>query len=274
MAERRSAPAGREPTPGILDEAERLAVQAVFGVDADQVARDHVISHALAAIADVGLEHVIFFGGTALSRTHLPETRLSEDIDLIAVGDRREVAARLERALSRRLGRLFGAVAFTPALRDSRHPHAAVMSVGDVRVQVQLLSAIGYPSWPTEERAIRQRYSDAPPARLRVLTARLLRRRNCRPGAIAAPHGIFTTSGRWPALRRSTRRRLPCSSGGGRRAVRRASASSSSRHPRSGNGRWGISASSRSPRTRLRLSLLPPWKTRPVPSRRDPRPEL
>lgn len=171
MAERRSAPAGMEPTPGILDEAERLAVQAVFGVDADQVARDHVISHALAAIADVGLEHVIFFGGTALSRTHLPETRLSEDIDLIAVGDRREVAARLERALSRRLGRLFGAVAFTPALRDSRHPHAAVMSVGDVRVQVQLLSAIGYPSWPTEERAIRQRYSDAPPARLRVLTA-------------------------------------------------------------------------------------------------------
>lgn len=35
---------------------------------------------------------------------------------------------------------------------------------------MQLLSGIGYPQWPTEQWDIDQRYSDAPPARLRVLT--------------------------------------------------------------------------------------------------------
>lgn len=42
--------------------------------------------------------------------------------------------------------------------------------MNDTRVQVQLLSGIGYPQWPTEQWDIDQRYSDAPPARLRVLT--------------------------------------------------------------------------------------------------------
>ncbi|MGO2036101.1 MAG: nucleotidyl transferase AbiEii/AbiGii toxin family protein [Brevibacterium sp.] len=44
------------------------------------------------------------------------------------------------------------------------------MSVNEARVQLQLLSRTGYPVWPTEYRDIDQRYSDAPPARLRVLT--------------------------------------------------------------------------------------------------------
>jgi len=46
-----------------------------------------------------------------------------------------------------------------------------VLSVDDgTSVQVQLLGGDGY-SWPTEVVGIEQRYSDAPPARLRVLTA-------------------------------------------------------------------------------------------------------
>jgi len=40
-----------------------------------------------------------FIGGTALARTHLPDGRLSEDIDLIAVDDRKAVAADLDAAL-------------------------------------------------------------------------------------------------------------------------------------------------------------------------------
>ncbi|MGO2860189.1 MAG: nucleotidyl transferase AbiEii/AbiGii toxin family protein [Brevibacterium sp.] len=44
------------------------------------------------------------------------------------------------------------------------------MSVNETRVQLQLLSRTGYPVWPTEYRDIDQRYSDAPSARLRVLT--------------------------------------------------------------------------------------------------------
>lgn len=43
-----------EPVRGILDESERLAIETRFGVDSDQVVRDHVISHALAAIATMG----------------------------------------------------------------------------------------------------------------------------------------------------------------------------------------------------------------------------
>ncbi|MGP6206191.1 nucleotidyl transferase AbiEii/AbiGii toxin family protein [Microbacterium sp. F2] len=159
-----------KPVPGVLDDGEREHIEATFGVDSEQVARDHVISHALAAISSVGTDDIVFFGGTALARTHLTELRLSEDIDLIALGDRSAVADEIEEAVTRQLRRSFGTVTFTPRLRETRHPHPSVMQVGDVRVQIQLLSSEGYPQWPTEIVDIEQRYSDAPPARLRVLT--------------------------------------------------------------------------------------------------------
>lgn len=159
------------PVPGVLDPDERTAVEATFGVDSEQVARDHVISHVLAAISSVNTNDVVFFGGTALSRTHLANLRLSEDIDLIARGDRTAVADQIETAVVRRLRRTFGAASFTPRLRQSTHPAPSVLQVGEVRVQIQLLASSGYPSWPTEVRAIEQRYSDAPPAHLRVLTS-------------------------------------------------------------------------------------------------------
>ncbi|MDQ1205197.1 nucleotidyl transferase AbiEii/AbiGii toxin family protein [Microbacterium sp. SORGH_AS_0862] len=112
----------------------------------------------------------VFFGGTALSRTYLTNLRLSEDIDLIAFGDKSAIADEIENVLTRQLRRSFGKVTFTPRLRDAKHPDPSVMQVGDVRVQIQLLSSEGYPRWPTEVVNIEQRYSDAPPARLRVLT--------------------------------------------------------------------------------------------------------
>lgn len=158
------------PVPGALDDGERLAVEARFAVDSEQVVRDHVISHALAAISSVGTADVIFFGGTALSRTHLTGLRLSEDIDLIALGDRRAIGDRIEAAVTRQLQRTLGAVAFAPRLRDTRPSEPAVIHVGDARVQIQLLSSEGYPAWPTEVVEIEQRYSDAAPAKLRVLT--------------------------------------------------------------------------------------------------------
>lgn len=132
--------------------------------------RDHVISHALAAISTVGTDDIVFFGGTALSRTYLTGLRLSEDIDLLALGDRSAIADKIENALTRQLRRGFGNVTFTPPLKDARHANPSVMQIGDVRVQIQLLSSEGYPTWPTEVVDIEQRYSDAPPARLRVLT--------------------------------------------------------------------------------------------------------
>jgi len=159
-----------QPIPGVLDPDEQIAVEQRFGVAAEQVVRDHVISHALAAIASIGTDDVVFFGGTALSRTHLADVRLSEDIDLIARGDRGELGDRIEAAIVTRFRRTFGAVTFTPHVRDTRHPNPSMMQVGTTRVQIQLLSSEGYPDWPTEVVEIEQRYSDAPSARLRVLT--------------------------------------------------------------------------------------------------------
>lgn len=156
--------------PGVLDVSERLDIERRFGVGPDQVVRDHIISHALSAIASAAADDVIFFGGTALSRTHLTELRLSEDIDLIALGDRRAIGARIESAITSRLQRTLGAVVFTPRLQDTHEADPAVVQVGESRVQVQLLSALGYPAWPAEIVEVDQRYSDAPPARLKVLT--------------------------------------------------------------------------------------------------------
>ncbi len=53
-----------------------------FGVSSEQISRDHFMSHVLRSLGDLyhGLR---FFGGTALCRTYLDQTRLSEDIDLL-----------------------------------------------------------------------------------------------------------------------------------------------------------------------------------------------
>lgn len=166
-------PAPESPLAGegpVSVEDQMLDVEFQFGVGPEQVKRDHLISHALAAIANSGTEDVVFFGGTALSRTLLTDLRLSEDIDLIALGDRGEISDRIEQSLDRALRRPFGRVTFTPRLRDARHPEPSVMTAGGIRVQIQLLSAEGYPPWPTEVVDIEQRYADAPPARMRVLT--------------------------------------------------------------------------------------------------------
>lgn len=152
--------------------AEWESVARQFGVEIAQVRRDHLISHVLAAIAaGVPTEDVIFFGGTALSRTHLPGVRLSEDVDLIAVVPRAEVADRIEAAVRSGLARSHGRPAWRPALTATRDSQPAVLSVPDgTSVQIQLLSGTGY-SWPTQTAAIEQRYADAPAARLRTLTA-------------------------------------------------------------------------------------------------------
>lgn len=154
----------------MLDEDEAVFFANKFGVAESQVRRDYIISHVLGALAESVADDVVFFGGTALTRTNLPDLRLSEDIDLIAKGDRSATAAAIQRALVKNLRRTVGIPEFTPALADTRHPEPAVMGIDETRIQLQLLSQIGYPAWPTETRSIEQRYSDAPPAQLRVLT--------------------------------------------------------------------------------------------------------
>jgi hypothetical protein len=98
-----------------------LAVAEQFGGARGQVRRDHLISHLLAAIGTNAADQVIFFGGTALSRTIAPDGRLSEDIDLIALGRRRDTAEQLEPSLLRDSTRIpRPALAATPtAVRDT-----------------------------------------------------------------------------------------------------------------------------------------------------------
>jgi len=142
-----------------------------FGVSDEQVRRDHAISHVLAAVAGEFAHDVIFFGGTALSRTHLVHARLSEDIDLLALVPRTELAARLTSTVSGRLMRTHGRVSWNPGFDPHDDVQPAVLETAEgIAIKIQLLDGRGYASWPVEMRQIEQRYQDARPATLQVPT--------------------------------------------------------------------------------------------------------
>jgi hypothetical protein len=154
-----------------LELAELQSVAEHFGVSDEQVRRDHVISHLLALISvELGNE-IWFVGGTALARTHLPDGRLSEDLDLIALAPRRDVAAALDKLLPRGAARATGVLRWRPSLTVVQDTEAATLEgPHDIRLKVQLLRAEGYAPWPTERRLLHQRYADAPEATLSVPT--------------------------------------------------------------------------------------------------------
>jgi Nucleotidyl transferase AbiEii toxin, Type IV TA system len=156
---------------GVLSVQDLRTVVERFGVAEAQVRRDHAISHVLWAISNQMADAVIFFGGTALSRTHLVHARLSEDIDLIATGPRREVAGQLVRALDRTLRRTVGRPRWNPALSDHSDVAPGVLEIGDdIAIKIQLLDGRHYGKWPVEGRVLEQRYADAFPAELTVPT--------------------------------------------------------------------------------------------------------
>lgn len=155
----------------MLDVGQRDRIATRFGVASAQIERDYVLSLLLAALSRDFVDDVIFFGGTALARTYLPQGRLSEDLDLIAVGPRRELAVRLDSALPRALLREFGRLAWQPALSAVHDTEPASLTDGrGLIVKVQLLKSDGYPPWPTEVRGLDQRYDGVAPAALRVPT--------------------------------------------------------------------------------------------------------
>lgn len=155
----------------MLKPSELASVADQFGVSDEQVRRDHLLSHLLASLSSAMPEAVIFFGGTALARTHLPDGRLSEDLDLFAVPRRTQVVKDLERLLVESVRREYGRLTWDPSLSDVRAVDPAVLRTTDgLTVRVQLLDPSDYPAWPTERRTLIQRYSDAPPATLTVPT--------------------------------------------------------------------------------------------------------
>ena len=150
---------------------ERAEVARQFGVAPEQVERDHLISHLLATLSRDFSERIQFIGGTALARTHLPAGRLSEDIDLIAIDDRKALAADLDAALPRALARTHGRLTLEPLFSGVADTVAATLrSAAGAVVRIQLLSARGRVSWPSERRVLEQRYRDAPAAELIVPT--------------------------------------------------------------------------------------------------------
>jgi predicted nucleotidyltransferase component of viral defense system len=154
-----------------MDPDERDSVATQFGVSTEQVERDHLISHLLAFLSRDFGNRIHFIGGTALARTHLPHGRLSEDIDLIAIGSRKDVAGDLDAALPRSVARARGRLTVEPALRATADTLPVLLQPADGRpVRLQLLSARDRTIWPTERQGLVQRYSDAPAAELLVPT--------------------------------------------------------------------------------------------------------
>ncbi|GIG22502.1 hypothetical protein Cch01nite_32260 [Cellulomonas chitinilytica] len=154
-----------------MTEAAIYDVADQFGVDLEQVRRDHVISHVLASISRRAQDRFIFYGGTALSRTWLPDARLSEDVDLMVIGRRRDGADALVRAVDADIAKPFLGATWSTDPRTARDAEAVMLSTGTgAIIKFQLADAEGRPPWPTVLEPILQRYPDAPPATLRVPT--------------------------------------------------------------------------------------------------------
>src|SRR5690606_38201327 len=111
-----------------------------------------------------------FIGGTALSRTHLTSGRLSEDIDLVALGSRTALAAELDTALPRAVARTHGRLEWMPSLTSIADTGAAnLRSAQGLSVKIQFISSENRTPWLVESLVIKQRYILALPAELFVL---------------------------------------------------------------------------------------------------------
>lgn len=135
----------------MLDPAESAAVAAAFGVADTQVRRDHLLSHLLGALSSTASDAVVFFGGTALARTYLPDGRLSEDLDLLAVDSRATAVGHVQTVLSDGSRREFGRLTWTPNLASVRDVDPAVLSTAEGLTD-HAVDPIGWPRPPTSMR--------------------------------------------------------------------------------------------------------------------------
>ncbi len=153
-----------------LDDIELYETAEAFGVDLEQVRRDHMISHVLAAISRHARDMFLFIGGTMLSRTWLRDVRLSEDVDLMVYGSRRIAGARLAELVLAGIEPLSGTVEWDKDPSTAADAELVFASVGDATIKFQLIDTADRPVWPRELATIHQRYSDAPRAELLVPT--------------------------------------------------------------------------------------------------------
>jgi hypothetical protein len=152
------------PTSGsgaVLRNSEIARWANTFRATDEQIRRDHVISHVLVALAALDGSGLVFYGGTALARVHLPDFRLSEDIDLL-VDPREDWAARIEEQVPRRLRRHVGAATWDPGPTQVPDRAPARLVTGAISVRVQLVALDAEQArWPVERRPLEMRYADA-----------------------------------------------------------------------------------------------------------------
>ncbi len=142
---------------GEFSPEERREWASRFGVAPGAIDHDHLISHLLVALSTWG-QDILFYGGTALSRTHLSGFRLSEDIDLQIESPGKHIDAlgdHLRRAIRRN---------FPDAVWERRSaPRGqtiAYLKSDELAVRVHLIAPDE--DLPTEIVPIELRYSDLP----------------------------------------------------------------------------------------------------------------
>ncbi len=133
-----------------------------FEVPQSQIERDHLVSHLLVALRELLPQEVVFFGGTALCRTHLPNMRLSEDIDLL-VENPRVFAELAAESLPRGVRREFPHLTVGPITPSGRSlttrleaPRVEGIQLQYVQIEPDERQLI------FEERPVLLRYSDLP----------------------------------------------------------------------------------------------------------------
>jgi len=147
----------------MIEYAEVLDFANRFGVPADQIRRDHLISHVLNTLASATPDHpgeFVFFGGTALCRTWLPDLRLSEDIDLLV--DSMDGTEQLRRSISLGLRREFPATWTKVGSRDDVDTWNLAARNLTVKIEFVLWRQRWKETLQTASNDVQLRYSDLP----------------------------------------------------------------------------------------------------------------
>jgi len=144
----------------VLNSEETIRWAAAFGAAPEQIAKDHLVSHVIAAIGASPLaERIVLVGGTGLARTHLPHLRLSEDIDLWA----EPAGATLQGLAADLPGRLRREFPACRLDRDSPESGSLLTRAGmRLRLQVLAYGAEYRRCLAVEIRPVILRYSDLP----------------------------------------------------------------------------------------------------------------
>jgi hypothetical protein len=148
----------------MIDDAERDEWAHRFGVSAAQISRDHFISHILDALGTLDPD-TRFFGGTALCRTLLDGSRLSEDIDLLHP-EPREFLALLHETLPRALRREFPDTSWSEITAEGDGLASWLESPGVAPVKVYVgHDGSNTAAWQFTRAAVALRYADLPSTR-------------------------------------------------------------------------------------------------------------